>query len=64
MRWSFYYDFEIYIAGIFCCKKSQGFGKIAGMPVKIVSHSTNVTPFSFFSWVFVNPSLTKPRPGR
>jgi TonB family protein len=27
--------------------------------VKIVCHSANVTPFSFFSWVVVNPSLTE-----
>ena len=32
--------------------------RLQGWPVKIVSHSANVTPFSFFSWVVVNPSLT------
>ncbi len=32
--------------------------RLQGWPVKIVCHSANVTPFSFFSWVVVNPSLT------
>ncbi len=32
--------------------------RLQGWPVKIVCHPANVTPFSFFSWVVVNPSLT------
>lgn len=32
--------------------------RLQGWPVKIACHSANVTPFSFFSWVVVNPSLT------